>query len=152
MHRVVYICGFIALVAAAGIARDVEAPPWFAESIYRSCLWAGIVLALLWGLSELMLRLFKNGSFRFLLFAIAAGAAIAPGFYVLYAALYGLEEADFDNWGLLSSFTVLEQMIAIVLVGGVTVCLIVLVALVRHCSRTVGGSVAILNAGPEKPK
>lgn len=112
--RVIYLLGFIALSAAAARAFVSDSPDWFGEAVYQGCIFIVITNSLLWGGSELVLKLKTICAIRIILLMVAVGAIASPSLYLVGAAFYGETKAEFDTWHLLPLFAVIHQLEAVV--------------------------------------
>ena len=135
--RLIYVSGFVILVAAAIRTFLGAGPDWFGEAVYTSCAFVAVSLIVFWLASELALRFSTRRGVHFLVLAIALAAVITPVLYISRAAFFGQGSAEFDTWHLLPLFTLMHQVKIVVIVGAIGGCLMAIIAITRHLAHRI---------------
>ena len=110
--RLIYACGLAGYLVADTIGDRQPAPRWFASAISEGALLVTISTAVLWIAFEILLHFVRHRGVWATSYAISLLAVLVPGFYLIYAALYGMEQADDSTWHLLALFVVMYQVMA----------------------------------------
>ena len=132
--RLVILSGFAALAMATLLTARTSAPDWLKSPIYQSCLGVGVGLAIIWGLSELLMACTHHIGRLIWVLAIAVASVYIPWLYVYRAAWFAQSIADRQTWHLLPLFAVVNMALVTTIVGAVSAVVIAGCSLVwRFC-------------------
>lgn len=136
LRRYSYAAAALLLGAAVLNVLWFPATDWYASTVIESVKFAGIGCAALAGVLEILSRYATSPRSQWFVFVFAAvTSAMVPG-YVFAAAWFGRENARFDTWHLLSLFTFVQFVLAIVAAAAI----VGIVSLVAYGMRRSRGS------------
>jgi hypothetical protein len=133
--RVIFVAGLVLLLIPCVAVGLLEERDWVADGIYGAAIYAGVVLAFVWGLGELVFHFLSDNTVGVVVLCSAIALVAVPSVYINGAAFVGRSTADFSTWHLLPLFTVLHQL-------GATVVVTLVAALVALVYRAIAKNAA----------
>ena len=134
-RRIVAACGIVGAIVAMLNAYVVPSTQWYQEAVVQSTILVVAAVLVLTLMAELLLRFFSRPLLKLFLLIITTGVAAWPNIYLVGAAFYGREQADFQTWHLLSLFTAVRVVEAVVIFGALAAGSCLLIVLIQRLRR-----------------
>jgi hypothetical protein len=138
LRRFSYAVAALLLAAAVFNVRWLPTPDWYASTVIEAGTIAAIGLFALFVALEIAAKFAPTLRSQWFVFVFAAVAVLMVAGYVFTGAWFGRGNARVDTWHLLSLFTIVQFVLAIVAAAAI----VGIIALVAHGVRRSRGSTA----------